>query len=355
MTGGRKPDEASGLNDDSDDHGSGLDDLFAEDKFIEYEGDGLNPFVAPAGPIVPVAGAPSAVPLSVTPVVEWPSSEPHDTTAGPPALPSRREQRLAEQASSGAAVPGTALPGSTQPPIALPAAPQIPAERVPAEQPHPAPAAPLVRPRSNRRGSPAGAASASPPSRRAPLRLVWASLSTLNRSLVIMAGVVLLALLLVGLFALGQALSSSAPDDGAGGPVGAEDPGTGPLAPGDHAWNALRGGECVDPYDTVWAEEFTVVDCAQPHAAQLVSRGVVGPDVVEYPALDGWQALVPTLCDTTTLLDLEAAGVYADLQVELGYPGTVEAWDGGDRDCYCFVSRSAGEPIEGSLVAPPAG
>ena len=40
-----------------------------------------------------------------------------------------------------------------------------------------------------------------------------------------------------------------------------------------HAWNTLFGGECIDPFESAWAEEFTVVDCAAPHAAQLVYRG----------------------------------------------------------------------------------
>src|SRR5690606_35455474 len=51
----------------------------------------------------------------------------------------------------------------------------------------------------------------------------------------------------------------------------------GPVEPGVWAWNELLGGECLESYDDPWAEEFTVVDCAEPHPAQLVYRGVFPP------------------------------------------------------------------------------
>src|SRR5690606_16517612 len=51
----------------------------------------------------------------------------------------------------------------------------------------------------------------------------------------------------------------------------------GPVEPGVWAWDELLGGECLAEYDDPWAEEFTVVDCAEPHPAQLVFRGTFPP------------------------------------------------------------------------------
>lgn len=133
----------------------------------------------------------------------------------------------------------------------------------------------------------------------------------------------------------------------------------GPVEPGEHRWDDLLGGECLDPYTDPWQEEFTVVDCAEPHAAQLVHRGVFpepeDPALVDdaYPGVEALQAQIPILCSAPGILDLAAAGAYTDIQLEGSYPVTEEQWE-EDRSFFCFVSRSSGEPLTGTIAVPPA-
>ncbi len=133
----------------------------------------------------------------------------------------------------------------------------------------------------------------------------------------------------------------------------------GPVAPGVWAWDALLGGECLDPYTDPWAEEFTVVDCADPHPAQLVYRGVFPPSAEgvtndPFPGTQALQGQLSLLCTAPGVVDLAAAGQYPDVQFQGSYPATQEQWDAGERSYYCFVSRSSGEPLTGSIAVPPA-
>lgn len=140
----------------------------------------------------------------------------------------------------------------------------------------------------------------------------------------------------------------------------------GPVAPGFYEWDELLGGECLDPYDTTtgaWGEEFTVVDCAAPHAAQMVYRAWFPPAVVDpenpqvgkpddpFPGVEALQAQITLLCSAAGVVDLAAAGAYADVQVQGSYPVTEEQWD-ADPSYFCFVNRSSGEPLTGSVAIP---
>lgn len=67
-------------------------------------------------------------------------------------------------------------------------------------------------------------------------------------------------------------------------------------------WADLRAGQCVDPYSGPDMEEYTVVDCSGPHAAQLVAwielapewNGVYpGFDIAQPYAVEACQALAP--------------------------------------------------------------
>lgn len=129
----------------------------------------------------------------------------------------------------------------------------------------------------------------------------------------------------------------------------------GPVDPGDNDWDDLLGGECLDPYDGPWAEEFTVVDCAEPHPAQLALRGVFGPDdgyLTPYPGVEALQSQVNLLCTAPTVLDYAAAAAYTDIQFEASFAATADDWADGDRDYYCFLSRASGGPITGSIAVP---
>lgn len=137
----------------------------------------------------------------------------------------------------------------------------------------------------------------------------------------------------------------------------------GPVAPGEYRWDELLGGECLEPYVDAWQDEYTVVDCAEPHGGQLVLRAQVPPpagatEVGPYPGEEVLAAQMLLLCSGPGVLNLSAAGGLTDIVVQGAFPVSVEAWDEGEQDYFCFVSRSSGEPLTGSLavpVAPPAG
>ncbi len=143
----------------------------------------------------------------------------------------------------------------------------------------------------------------------------------------------------------GIRLSPSAPS---GGPLA-----VGPVAPGPHAWDELRGGECLDPFENAWQDEYVVVDCTGPHAAQHVFRGVFDdPSGTVYPGVDELQSRMTPLCTSPTVIDFAVAGTVPDLQLTASFPVDAEQWDRGDRDYFCFVDRAGGEPLTGSLVVP---
>ena len=132
----------------------------------------------------------------------------------------------------------------------------------------------------------------------------------------------------------------------------------GPVPPGDYRWDELWGGECLEPYVNAWQDEFTVVDCAVPHGGQLVAR-VPFPlpegqaDYGPYPGEDALAAQIAILCSAPGVIDLAAAGAFTDIQLQGAFAVTEEQWEDGLTDYFCFVSRSSGEPLTGSLAIPP--
>ncbi|MFZ6991332.1 septum formation family protein [Curtobacterium sp. RRHDQ66] len=123
------------------------------------------------------------------------------------------------------------------------------------------------------------------------------------------------------------------------------------AAPGQHPWYELAGGECLTPFDSAWAEDFTVVDCGAEHTAQLTARGTIDGDA--YPGVDAVKTQAATQCQSAAGLDLTAAARFGDVQVQGVYPPDQAAWDKGDRFWSCFVTRSGGGALTGSL-APSA-
>ena len=120
---------------------------------------------------------------------------------------------------------------------------------------------------------------------------------------------------------------------------------------GVHEWNTLFGGECLEPYVSPWDEDFTVVDCAAGHTAQLVHRGSFGGDATTvFPGDAALAAQINLLCTAPGILDLNAAGAYPNLQLQGSYPITDEQWTTGPRNYYCFVSRASAEPLTGSIM-----
>ena len=130
---------------------------------------------------------------------------------------------------------------------------------------------------------------------------------------------------------------------------------SGQAAAGVRLWSALRGGECIDPYTNPFELKFTVVDCAAPHSAQMVFRSTFpGEATVAYPGLDALQAQINLLCSAPRVIDLATAGAYSDIQFQASYAAAAEEWTKGQHDYFCFVNRSGGQPITGSVAGTPA-
>ena len=127
---------------------------------------------------------------------------------------------------------------------------------------------------------------------------------------------------------------------------------TGPASVGSHDWKLLRGGECITPFVSPFAETFTVVDCTTAHAAQLVARGTFSPTTPgTYPGVPALQSQMNLLCTTPAVINLATAGAYADIQVQGAYAANADEWVSGQHDYFCFVSRSSGEPLMNSVAA----
>ncbi|MCC7128719.1 MAG: hypothetical protein IT192_07885 [Microbacteriaceae bacterium] len=203
-------------------------------------------------------------------------------------------------------------------------------------------------------------------SRQRPARpgLASAGIGKTQKVLMWVAGGLVAALALVVLFYFGTklpgllgpspvdvALPTNTPT-----PTPTEKP-VGPLPPGEYRWDELLGGECLDPYNGPWVEKFTVVDCEQPHPAQLVARGEFTEDDgfnTPYPGIDSLQAQATgLLCTSASVIDYSKASAYTDIQYEASFAVNATDWAKGDRDYYCFVSRSSGGAISGSLAVPP--
>ncbi|MFF2495342.1 septum formation family protein [Agromyces sp. NPDC058064] len=179
------------------------------------------------------------------------------------------------------------------------------------------------------------------------------------RPLVWIAGGLVALLVLVGLFFLGTTFTKgSAAEAPSGSPSASasETPPPAPTAPqpaGVHAWDTLFGGECLEPFTDAWQEEYTVVDCATPHAAQLVYRGTLpGDAAAPYPGEAELATQMNLLCTAAGVIDVAAASGMDDLQVQASYPAEAAQWDAGARDYYCFANRSGGEPLTASIAGP---
>lgn len=186
------------------------------------------------------------------------------------------------------------------------------------------------------------------------------------------AGVLLAGLALVALFVLGTKLPALlGPAPGAlvaptatptPTPTATELP-LGPVEPGEYLWNELLGGECINPYVGPWEIDYTVVDCELPHAAQLVTRGTFTPaetdggtatgSIAAYPGVEALQSQVNLLCTAASVVDYGKANAYTDIQFEASYAITAQDWRDGNRSYYCFLSRSSGGELTGTIAIPP--
>ena len=177
------------------------------------------------------------------------------------------------------------------------------------------------------------------------------------------AGALLAVLALVALFLAGTRIAGSlgqSPDatpsaTPTAAPTPEAAPGTPivPAAPGEHRWDELVGGECLEPYESPWQDEYTVVACTEPHAAQMVARGQFAEiEGQAYPGLEELASRINLLCSAPAVLDYAVAGTVNDLQVAASFAADAEEWDAGNRSYSCFVSRASGEPLTASVGVP---
>lgn len=186
-------------------------------------------------------------------------------------------------------------------------------------------------------------------------------LGTPQKVLLWVAGGLLAALALVGLFLLGTKLPALMPAAPVAvetpapvGPVDAQPIAVGPVAAGDHAWGDLLGTECIDPFVSAWQESYTVVDCTAPHTAQLVYHGYFADEAwAPYPGQAVLQSRINLLCTAPTSVNYAVASQFSDIQISASYATDEQQWAAGERDYFCFVSRSSGEQLTVSVANAP--
>lgn len=128
----------------------------------------------------------------------------------------------------------------------------------------------------------------------------------------------------------------------------------GPIEPGEHPWSALEGGECLIGFEGAWAEEFTVVDCEEPHTAQLVLLGPLADQdpASAFPGAEQVAVAAQAECLAPGAIDLDAAGEMRDLRVSATYPASGADWEQLPRLVGCFATRSSGEALPGDIAGP---
>jgi hypothetical protein len=122
---------------------------------------------------------------------------------------------------------------------------------------------------------------------------------------------------------------------------------TGPSTP----VGSLTPGDCLQTYDSKWADGYPVVDCSAPHIAQLLSRGVLPqPPGTVFPGAAALDTQVSDLCEP--FLDWQWVAIWnEDVQLDLRYPDTSEKWATGARSYDCFVYTYSRHELTGSAVA----
>lgn len=185
-----------------------------------------------------------------------------------------------------------------------------------------------------------------------------APLPRAQKILMIVAASLAGVLALVALFALGLRLSDRILPEAEPTPTPTPTPteeafALGPVDPGEYQWNELLGGECLGSWEGAWTQTFEVVDCEGAHPAQLVGRGVFDEtDFDPYPGFDVLLGRMNTLCTAPTVIDYARATQFADLQIAATVPVDEVVWDDGDRSYFCFVTRSSGADLTGSIAVP---
>lgn len=110
----------------------------------------------------------------------------------------------------------------------------------------------------------------------------------------------------------------------------------------------LREGDCVTELPQYAPAEFTVVDCARPHAAEFVFSADQAGAIDQNLGDRALAALADTYCDTTYRYRINLDEAVADLPHAdvVGYVGNRANFAGGSR-FHCFLYNTTGEPLVG--------
>jgi len=114
---------------------------------------------------------------------------------------------------------------------------------------------------------------------------------------------------------------------------------------------SLKPGDCLQTYDSKWADGYPVVDCSAPHIAQLLATGTLPqPAAAAFPGKDALDAQIGDLCEPS--LDWHWVAIWnEDVQLDLRYPDTDARWATGDRTYYCIVYTFSRHELTGSVLA----
>jgi hypothetical protein len=115
--------------------------------------------------------------------------------------------------------------------------------------------------------------------------------------------------------------------------------------------DSLTPGDCLQTYDSKWAESYPVADCSAPHIAQLLSTGALPqPARARFPGTDALDTQVSDLCEP--FLNWDWVAIWnEDVQLDLRYPNTSERWATGARSYYCIVYTFSRHELTGSALA----
>lgn len=183
------------------------------------------------------------------------------------------------------------------------------------------------------------------------------SIGRTQKVLMGVAGGLVAVLLLVVLYLAGSRIAANSPAAAVVEPSPSASaiagPVVGPVAPGEYYWDRLLGGECIAPFASAWEDTFVVVDCGQSHAAQLLLKGAFpATEDPAYPGGDALQKLAASLCTVPTVIDYAAAASANDIQITSSFAADQADWDAGNRNFYCFASRTGGAELTTSIAQP---
>jgi hypothetical protein len=117
------------------------------------------------------------------------------------------------------------------------------------------------------------------------------------------------------------------------------------------AVDSLKPGDCLQTYDSKWADGYPVVDCSAPHIAQLLATGVLPQQPgAPFPGKAALDSQVSDLCEP--FLNWDWVAIWnEDVQLDLRYPDTAERWTTGARTYYCIVYTFSRHELTGSARA----